>query len=350
MIVWHLDPAAFTLPYDRHLTAALRRQGVDARLLTSRSPFHQPEETPYFFRLMPSFINQRTPLRRLARGLHYPLDLLRLMLSNRADIYHIHWPIFPRLEQWQLARPKIVMTLHDIVPNHMPRSAAQRYYRLYDRADALIIHSDHNRTQLPKYMQHKTHTIPHGAFFEDVPPAPDARQRLGLPLNVPLIVMVGSIQPYKGLDVLAQAFQQVRQAVPNAHLVVAGQVMSNYAGGKAAVERLLEIPQVIKRLYFLPNADVPMYLDAASVLVLPYHHLTGSGIAPSAATRGIPIIASRVGCLPDYTDYLVSPGDADALAQQLIAVLHQPPTRHVRPQPSWDTIALRTLEVYKAIL
>src|SRR5262245_41433361 len=56
----------------------------------------------------------------------------------------------------------------------------------------------------------------------DPPPRRSFRRRHGLDENAKLIVFLGRIQPVKRLDILANAFGQVREVIPNARLVVAG--------------------------------------------------------------------------------------------------------------------------------
>jgi glycosyltransferase involved in cell wall biosynthesis len=73
---------------------------------------------------------------------------------------------------------------------------------------------------------------------------------------------------------------------------------------------------------YVPNEEVGLYFSAADLVVLPYVSGTGSGIVQIAYGLEKPVLATRVGSLPEVVDdgrtgYLVNPGDPDAWSDLL---------------------------------
>ncbi len=71
----------------------------------------------------------------------------------------------------------------------------------------------------------------------------------------------------------------------------------------------------IHRFAYIPFEDVPRYFAAADVLVLPYRHVSQSGVLFLALALGLPVVATRVGALPEVvrdgeSALLVAPGIA----------------------------------------
>src|SRR5436190_817167 len=146
--------------------------------------------------------------RRFATKLaaHVP-DMLRYRrAASGADVVHFQWLTLQPLDVHLLPRSRsLVITAHDVLPRE-PRPGqlgAQR--RLYERADAVVVHSEHGRSRLAGALgidPAKLHTIEHGAF-EHLTRVPNARP---LPtelasLEGPVVLFFGLLRPYKGIDV-----------------------------------------------------------------------------------------------------------------------------------------------------
>jgi glycosyltransferase involved in cell wall biosynthesis len=134
------------------------------------------------------------------------------------------------------------------------------------------------------------------------PPAP-------LP-ETPTALYVGALEPVKGVDVLARAWPQV-----GARLV---------AVGDGSLAPLLD--GIAERHARLDRAGVAAALDDAWCLVLPSTTEGFGRVVVEAFLRGRAVVGSRAGAIPDLVEdgvsgLLVPPGDADALADALRAVL-----------------------------
>ena len=135
----------------------------------------------------------------------------------------------------------------------------------------------------------------------------------------PQALFVGVLEPYKGIDVLAEAWRLAAPRVPEARLRVVGSgsrssVVEELVGGRVSWTRALT------------SEEVARALDDSTVLVLPSRSEGMGRIVVEAQCRGRAVIASRVGGIPDLVRHdqnglLVEPGDSAALAEELVRVL-----------------------------
>lgn len=144
----------------------------------------------------------------------------------------------------------------------------------------------------------------------------------------PQALFFGSWTSYKGIDVLLEAFALVRARMPEARLVLAGDVSADLDLA-AVLARAAEIGGVDPRPGYLPVAEVPAVLGAARVVVVPYVRASQSGVAHLAYTFGRPVVGTDVGDLPavirhGHTGLVVPPNDPAALAEALHGLLADP--------------------------
>jgi len=138
----------------------------------------------------------------------------------------------------------------------------------------------------------------------------------------PQALFVGVLERYKNVDGLADAWRLAAARVPEAKLRLVG------AGTlRPVVEQLLrELPAQTCWDERLSQPEVSRALDESTFLVLPSRSEGMGRVIVEAFCRGRPILASRVGGIPDLVEdgrngLLVEPGDTGALADALVRVL-----------------------------
>jgi glycosyltransferase involved in cell wall biosynthesis len=161
-------------------------------------------------------------------------------------------------------------------------------------------------------------------FAQEMLPRVEARRRLGLPAEGPLLLFFGFVRPYKGLQYLLQALPTVRRSLPEVHLLVAGEFWDDKATYATLIEHLELQASVTLLDHYIPNEEVPLCFSAADLVVLPYVHATQSGVVQLAFGCGRPVVTTAVGGLVDLVrdgenGLLVPPADSAALAE---AILH----------------------------
>ena len=149
-----------------------------------------------------------------------------------------------------------------------------------------------------------------------------AREMLGVPSDGLLLGWVGRISAEKGLDVLARAMPLV--AMLPAHLAVVGS-----GPDRSLVEGLLRASGQLERVTWCGVVpDAARVFAAFDVFVLSSRTEGTPMVLFEAMSAGVPIVASRVGGVPDLltTDeaILIAPENPEALAQAIRDVVEHP--------------------------
>jgi glycosyltransferase involved in cell wall biosynthesis len=288
----------------------------------------------------------RLPVGRKSLRSARAIAAMAARLRGRYDIAHVHDNGDAGL-LLSVGRTPVVLTVHDPVPHpgHPPLLLTRRpvVAAWRRRARAIVVHGSELTGDLPAVLSGtRVRVLPLGVT-PDPRPAP-------LP-ETPRVLLFGRLEPYKGLDVLVAAMRALWDEGGRAELVVAGD-------GPLAAE-VPDDPRIVRRLGYIDEAEVLPLLRSATVVVLPYIQGSQSGVGLRAIAAGIPVVASRVGALPDLVDdpgWLVAPGDPAALAAALErALAHTEADRariwqRARDAFSWDAVAARQLELYRELL
>jgi glycosyltransferase involved in cell wall biosynthesis len=202
--------------------------------------------------------------------------------------------------------------------------------------DAVVVHSRHGAARLVDELgvdPGRVEVIGHGAFEHLTALAPALPPELR-DSGAPVVLFLGLIRPYKGLDVLYDAWR----GVEGAQLWVAGLPKMELPDAPPGV-------QVVPR--FVSEPEVAGLLRRADVVVLPYRDIDQSGVLHAARAFGKPLILSDVGGFPEVQGArLVPAGDAEALRE----ALRDPPRSAPAAGTSWDDAARAHLALYRRLL
>jgi len=366
MKVQLVDPSAFTPPYDRALAAALARRDVEVELLTSRF-LYGPVPEPEGYRVRECFYRRSTergleaPARRVLKAAEHLGDMRRLRRELSADVVHYQWLTMPRLDAHVLPprRPR-VLTAHYILPPAPSRRQTKAAQRIFSRMDAVITHSENGAARLRDQIgldPARVRVIPHGAF-DYLTRLPEEKP---LPAELegaegPVILFFGLLRPYKGLDLLLEAFAQVE----GAELWIVGNPRMDVAPLRAAAQAASGRVRFVTR--FVEDAELPAIFRRADLVVLPYRDVEHSGVLYTGLAFGKPMVLSAVGGFPEVATtgaaHLVPPGDVTLLAaamseltgdsaarDRLAAAAHQAAAGPY----SWDAVARQTLALYEEL-
>lgn len=220
-----------------------------------------------------------------------------------------------------------VLTVHELLPHgdHSPR-AFRLSRSIYRTAAVCITHTSAMRERLTSDFGIEPGRTLHVELGIDrlEPPSPQSRQlirrRLNLNGDEKLVLFFGNIVPYKGLDVLLDAFDGLQDM--QAHLVIAGRCRDVQLAQMVRA-RINASPRsgAIRWLEgFFPNEEVPALFHAADVVAIPYRGDIGqSAVLFMALATGVRIVASDVGALREYVPRglgtVVPPNDARLLAE-----------------------------------
>lgn len=140
----------------------------------------------------------------------------------------------------------------------------------------------------------------------------------------PRVLFVGHIQRAKGVFDLLKVWVKVRSTCPGASLTMVGQDFTNGVFFEEA--KALGVDHSITMTGLLPSSAVAVVMRKSRLLCLPSHAEGTPNCVMEALSCGLPIVATRVGGIPDIVEQgksglLVRQGDVEGLAEALIGLL-----------------------------
>lgn len=182
----------------------------------------------------------------------------------------------------------------------------------------------------------------------------EARRRLQLDQDEPVVLFVGNLVPVKGLDVLVEACNLLAKRGVRFTCILIGRGPLDATLRRETAQRGLS-----DRVLLLgprAHADLPDWFRAADVFVLPSRSEGVPNVLLEAAACGTPFVASRVGGIPELTSMgpnrLVTPGCpaelADAIEEQLTK--SATPWHSFRPWHSHEEAAGQLVSLFERII
>lgn len=332
-----------------HRIRALTDLGHTVDLVTY--PFGQDVSMPglrVFRCLRPPYLRHAKIGPSLAK---IPLDVLltvtaiRRVLTERYDAIHSHEEgAFIGVLLAAVLRIPHLYDMHSSLPQQLTNFAFSRstlLRRLFTAGERLLIRGSRVIIVICPHLAETVHSIEPEArtiLIENAPGPTDdpvsaedvarVRQTLGLTPAMPVVLYTGTLEAYQGLDLLLDAMREVRQARPDARLVIAG-------GKPDQVEQLREqvraagLEEIVILAGQRPAREIPAFLQAATALVSPRSRGTNTPLKIYQYLRsGRPIVATRLlthlQVLNDEVAVLTEP-NAGAFARGILAVLEDAP-------------------------
>jgi glycosyltransferase involved in cell wall biosynthesis len=323
--------------------------------------------------------------------LHAELRKLRIAVEpysrreipdQRFDILHVHWPDvwlnFPSavrcmvrlMRQFRHFRKiknggaKIVWTVHNLGTHEgrHPLIEAWFWKRFVPMVDAAIVLTEVSIALAQKAFPHlsskRCFVVPHGHYRDAYPMGPGraaSRRHFGYGESATVLCFLGLIRPYKNVPELIARFRALRD--PNLRLLVGGvprgavleAEIRKAAGGE---------PRIQLHLRRLDDVEIPLFLQAADLVVLPFKDILNSGSAILGLSYSRPLLVPEKGSMPELKKVggeafvRTYPGefDANVLADGIAWAKGPRPADLDLSGLEWDRIARQTLEVYCAVL
>ena len=252
--------------------------------------------------------------------------LLLYLIKQKFNVIHLVWP--PNIYEFAIyaLRSKMLLTVHDPFPHTgldtfivrlrrkvafwliprfiiLNRTQKKEFLHFYHLGDKQVIDSRLScYTYLQTIKQDFTTVLGKGSY----------------------ILFAGKISPYKGLDYLLPAIEQVHQECPDCRLVVAG-------GGKYHfdISHYQSLDYIDIRNRFIPDEELVALIQNCAFMVCPYTDATQSGVIMSAFACNKPVIATKVGGLPEMVKdqqygLIIKEKDVDALVKSITTLWRQP--------------------------
>jgi glycosyltransferase involved in cell wall biosynthesis len=191
-------------------------------------------------------------------------------------------------------------------------------------SDGFVVHAEADRDRLARRVHRgPVAVLPHPVVDAPQPARDDARRAFGI--ATPLVLFLGLVRRYKGVDVLLDAAPRIVRET-GAKVAVVGEIFPEARFLERRWEHSPVRESILWRDDYVSEEEMARWLAASDVVVLPYRSVSGSGIAARAIAARRPMAAAAVGGLretvrPGVTGELFTPGDPDALARAVADVL-----------------------------
>jgi len=298
--------------------------------------------------------------------------IFKNLMTQDYDIIHIHLPdpfnsVYALLAAKIRKKPLYVTYHADVIKNrwyHTPFKAIYSIvsYRLFKTAVRIIATTPDyvKESQIPPEFRDKVVIVPN--FVDSgkyIPELSGHRIRKEHNLeNKKVILFLGRLVPYKGVEYLLTAYKKVREKGIDAALLIAGSGLLEEKLKKQAAEQNLS-----GVVFTHPNDDdIPEYYAACDLFVLPsITRQEAFGIVLlEAMSSGKPVISTNISGMPYVVGdagIVVPPKDADALADAITKILTDNDLRikmgrrareRVEKEFNKESAAKKTMEAYKS--
>lgn len=294
----------------------------------------------------------------------------KLLAGGSFDVLHAHWlvPNGPIARAAAGSTP-LVLSLHgsDVAVVERSSLLGRLARRSFERSGAVTAPSTDLLMRAKALGAHEPlELVPYGVDSAAFEPAPaqrsTARARLGVGIDDVLVIGVGRLLPVKGFDVLLDAFATAATRDERLRLVLVGDGPERSELTRRVAS--LGIDRSATLLGDVSHDEIPRYFAAADIVAVPSVRRDGyidglPNVALEAMAAGKPLIASRVGGLPQLvedgdTGIVVDEGDPEELASAIEILALRPELRrrmgnkarvHVVESFGWDTVAGRFVGV-----
>lgn len=297
-------------------------------------------------------------LRQPGRQMITALTLLRRIHRFEPDVVHFqNGHMYFNLVMPLIKKFPLVITIHDAQQHLGDHESGHTPQRIMDfgfrRADRVIVHG----RSLVETVSEKfafdpshIHVLPHIALGDTQPPLPICDDGQS-------ILFFGRIWQYKGLEYLVRAMSQVNAEFPDAKCIIAGrgENLDHYR------QWMNDPAAFVIHNDWISDEHRSQLFANCSMVVLPYIEASQSGVIPIAYAFEKPVIATRIGGLPDmiehgHTGLLVPSRDAEALAEAMCQLLRdraariemgRAGNRKLVDQCAPSVVVPQTLQVYR---
>lgn len=295
--------------------------------------------------------------------LHFNYMVIKFLRKNNFDIIHANSAkaAIPILLS---NRKRFITTIHDFTPfeTRLTRFPFEKYLIniIANQSSVITTVSNTVKNKFKKYLpnieSNKLYTIYNGIDERFKPYSRESellRQRLGI--EGPVILYIGRITAYKGVEHIIKAYEILKTSIPKINLLIGGTpdfIM------KKQYQKWKRVHQDIFFVGYVPEEELPYYYSMANVFINFSSSSEGFGLTPlEALACGTPIICSSIEVYKEiFVDsaVFVPPKNSIKLANSIIELLSKEELRDkliqnaqkILAKYNWDAVINRLEEVY----
>ncbi len=376
-------------PYALGMAAALTAAGLDVDFIGSDDlcvPELLANPRVSFLNLRGDQREDASSVAKVRRVLKYYVRLIAYAAKARPKLFHILWnnkfQLFDctvLMLYYKLLGKHVVFTAHNVNAGKRDKNDSWLNRMLlkvqYGLCDHIFVHTKGMKTEMMSAFgipDHKVSVIPFG-INNTVPntslSSAEAKGRLDVRKDDKVLLFFGNIAPYKGLEYLIAAFNQLLKRDGRYRLLIVGKpkgLESYWNQIRDTIASSGIDHRVIAKIEYVPDEETELYFKAADVLILPYAHVFQSGVLFLGYSFGLPAIAADVGSLKEEiiegeTGFVFKPQDSSDLTAKVenyfnSELYHNLETYrlsikgYANEQYSWNKVAATTTAIYSRLL
>ena len=200
----------------------------------------------------------------------------------------------------------------------------------------------------------KISVIPNGYDSPIFHPINGAREKLGLPADKKIILSVGNLEKVKGHIFLVEAMAKIHERHPDVRCYIVGE--GSERDRLEARIRELKIQDTMRLVGAKPHNEIPLWMNASDVFVLPSMRESFGVVQIEAMACGKPVVATINGgsegiITDEKVGLLVKAGDSDELAKAIEKVLETEwDSEYIRKfaeRYEWGNVGKEIIEIYR---
>jgi glycosyltransferase involved in cell wall biosynthesis len=342
----------------RALFNYLKRQGHTVKLITGK--WNKDLEDP-------DIIQFNLIKKRFFWVPHFYYKVIKFLRTHSFDVIHAN-SAKAALPIILSNRKKFICTIHDFTPfeSELTTIPIERMLIKYVslRASTVLTVSDFVKREfqrhVPRIDKNKIVTIYNG-IDKKYRPYPVEAQKLKEQLNIqgPVLLYIGRITSYKGVNHIIEAYKIVKNEIPNLNLVIGGK--PDYLMEKE-YKNWKEVHEDVFFMGYLPEDEVPFYFSMGDIFLTYSSSSEGFGLTPlEAISCGTPVICSSISVYREIlrdNALFVPPGEPIKLAEKINILLKDEELRNnlvknaqnYIKKYSWNTVGKRLENEYLRFL
>lgn len=309
-----------------------------------------------------------------------PFSIRKAIRFGRQAIWHIHWiDVFHtgkirsakmknnyaiismirlmffliQVSICKFCNVKILWTIHNVTSHEQPYSFFESVVTklLFIFCDKVTTLNNYIKNRMSEIYGFSDMALMRQGLYEgcyaDTITRKEARQRLGLADDDFVLVFLGVVEEYKGIDVAIQAMDEI--ADESVKLLVAGRLDRNTAYGAQVSESASRNKNIILFDNFIPDDEVQVYFKAADYSIYPYRRTGNSGPLYITLAFRIPTIireaggSSEVVALNPNVAILIGPPEKSEIVQA-IRMARSTKVEDMEFDVFWEKLSWKSLE------
>jgi glycosyltransferase involved in cell wall biosynthesis len=236
--------------------------------------------------------------------------------------FHLHWLNFifahvktaeeaeraardfvQKLRDFKASGGRVVWTIHNTVSHdsEYEETELRLSEEIAEIADVLHFHSQRSIDEVAAsflFRREKAVVSRHGSFvgvYPDVVDRDGARRALDIPADADVLLSLGQIRGYKGLDRLIDAFRDLSRDRPDVILLIAGEDKAGLLPGMLEGLPPGDRARIRVAARRIDDFEMQVFFRAADLAVFPYRRILTSGSLLLAMSFGVPTVVPEVG-------------------------------------------------------